>query len=422
MTTWRRTMHATWIIAALAGAAAAARGGVDAESPDLVSLCVQVRPAFVFIGGGSGVVIRPDGLMLTNNHVIDGNGKRSHAVRLGDGRTFRAKLLGIDPFGDLAVLKLDLPEGTTVPHLELGDSDALAVGDDTLAVGNPFGLGMLDQSPTFTAGIVSALHHTQGTYTECIVTDTEVNPGNSGGPLIDMAGRVVGINGQISTRFGLRSNTGLGFAISARQIALWLPRLEAAGGGEVKHGRIVGLDFDRKDDDAPATAVVADVADGSPAAVAGFRAGDAIVKLDGVDVANAVRLAGLMGIYPEGHACEVVVRRGAGEETLRVNLVAPKRCHIGIRFERPRGDDLAVRVASVEENTPAAVAGLRAGDEILAVDGRRLQLSSREQFKMFDRALRMSFNEGEILALKVKRKPADGDGEPAEVDLRLVAK
>ena len=414
----RQAVAVVGILAALWGVPA--RADVDAESPDLVSLCVRVRPAFVFIGGGSGVVIRPDGLMLTNHHVIEG--KRSHPVRLGDGSTFRAKLLGTDPYGDLAVLKLELPEGTTVPHLELGDSEALAVGDDTLAVGNPFGLGVLDQAPTFTAGIVSALHHTQGTYTECIVTDTEVNPGNSGGPLIDMTGKVVGINGQISTRFGLRSNTGLGFAISARQIALWLPRLEAAGGGEVKHGRIVGLDFEKHDKDKPATAVVADVAEGSPAAEAGFRAGDAILKLDGAEVPNSLRLAGLVGIYPEGHECDVVVRRGGAEETLKVSLVAPKRCQIGMRLERARGDDLAARVASVEDGSPAAVAGLRVGDEIVAVDGKRLDFSSREELKAFDRALRMSFNEGEILALTVKRKSAEADGEPTEVDLRLVAK
>ena len=320
------------------------------------------------------------------------------------------------------MLKLELPEGTTVPHLELGDSEALAVGDDTLAVGNPFGLGVLDQAPTFTAGIVSALHHTQGTYTECIVTDTEVNPGNSGGPLVDMSGKVVGINGQISTRFGLRSNTGLGFAISARQIALWLPRLEAAGGGEVKHGRIVGLDFEERDDATPTAAVVADVAEGSPAATAGFRAGDAILKLDGGDVANSLRLAGMVGIYPEGHQCDVVVRRDGAEETLKVSLVAPKRCQVGMRLERARGDDLAARVASVEEDSPAAVAGLRAGDEIVAVEGKRLEFSSRDELKAFDRALRMSFNEGEILALTVKRKSAEADGEPIEVDLRLVAK
>lgn len=401
-------------------AAVACRGGVDAETPDFVSLCVKVRPAFVFIGGGSGVVIRPDGLMLTNDHVIEG--KRSHAVRLGDGSTFRAKLLGTDPVGDLAVLKLELPEGTTVPSLELGDSEALAVGDDTLAVGNPFGLGVLDQAPTFTAGIISALHHTQGTYTECIVTDTEVNPGNSGGPLIDMAGRVVGINGQISTRFGLRSNTGLGFAISARQIALWLPRLETAGGGEVKHGRIAGLDFAGTDRALPESVVVDDVAEGSPAAGAGFRVGDVIVRLDGVEVPNALRLAGLVGIYPEGHECDVVIRRDGSEETLRVALVAPKRCQIGMRLERPRGDDLGLRVASVEEGSPAAAAGLRAGDEIVALDGKRLEFDSREEVKAFDRALRMSFNEGEIFTLTVKRKATEDDGEPSEVEVRLVAK
>jgi S1-C subfamily serine protease len=406
------------ILAALGGTVA--RCASVATGPDLAALCVQVRPAFVFIRGGSGVVVRPDGLMLTNDHVIEG--KRSHPVRLGDGSTFRAQVLGTDPYGDLAVLKLDLPEGTTVPHLELGDSEALAVGDDTLAVGNPFGLGVLDQAPTFTAGIVSALHHTQGTYTECIVTDTEVNPGNSGGPLIDMAGRVVGINGQISTRFGLRSNTGLGFAISARQIALWLPRLEAAGGGEVKHGRIVGLDFAGSDETLGESVVVADVAEGSPAAEAGFRAGDAILRLDGAPVPNALRLAGLVGIYPEGHESDVVVRRGDAEETLRVRLVAPRRCQIGMRLARPRGDVVVARVASVEEGSPAAAAGLHEGDEIVAVDGKRLELSRREEVKALDRVLRMNFNEGEIFVLTVKRRAVEGNDEPTEIDLRLVAK
>ena len=160
-----------------------------------------------------------------------------------------------------------------MPHLELGDSDALRVGDEALAVGNPFALGVLDQSPTFTVGIISALNHTQGTYAECIVTDAEVNPGNSGGPLVNMAGEVVGINGQISTRFGLRSNTGLGFAISSRQIKLWLPRLEAAGGGEVKHARIAGLELAEAARESGDSVVVKDVADGSPADTAGLPGG-----------------------------------------------------------------------------------------------------------------------------------------------------
>jgi S1-C subfamily serine protease len=406
------------VLAALAIVAAIAARPAAAETADLVELCVRVRPAFVFIGGGSGVVIRPDGLMLTNDHVIEG--KRTFAVRLGDGSTFRAKLLGTDPSGDLAALQLELKEGQTVPHLELGDSEALAVGDETLAVGNPFGLGVIDQAPTFTAGIVSALHHTQRNYTECIVTDTEVNPGNSGGPLVNMAGEVVGINGQISTRFGLRSNTGLAFAISAKQIRIWLPRLEAGGGGEVKHGRIPGLEFVGSERERPESVVVKDVAEGSAAATAGFRKGDAIVGLDGAPVANALRLAGLVGIYPEGHVVKVAVKRDGGEATLDAKLVAPRRCQIGMTLARPRGNDFDVKVAAVEEGSPAAAAGFKEGDEILEFNRQRLELRSKQEFRAFDRGLRTQFNEGDIFTFKVRR--AGAEGGPAEVELRMVAK
>jgi len=388
-----------------------------AAATDLVELCTKVRPAFVFVEGGSGVVIRPDGLVLTNDHVIEG--KRSYTVRLGDGSSFRAKLLGTDPYGDLAALQLELKDGQTVPYLELGDSDALAVGDETLAVGNPFGLGVLDQAPTFTAGIVSALNHTQGTYTECIVTDTEVNPGNSGGPLIDMAGRVVGINGQISTRFGLRSNTGLGFAISAKQITFWLPRLEAAGGGEVKHGRIAGLGLGGGAAERPESVLVKDVAEGSAAAAAGFKPGDLILKLDDAPVANVRRLAAILGIYPEGHDVRVTVKRDGAEAVLDATLVAPKRCQIGMNLARPRGNDFTARVDEVEDDTPAATAGLKPGDEVLTVNGQRLEFRSKQEFRAFDRGLRTKFNEGDIVTLKVRR----GKDEAAEeLELRVVAK
>jgi serine protease Do len=356
--------------------------------------------------------------MLTNDHVI--GRKRSFTVRIGDGRSFKAKVLGTDPVGDLAALKLEVPEGQKVPHLPLGDSDALRVGDEALAIGNPFALGVLDQAPTFTVGIISALNHTQGTYTECIVTDAEVNPGNSGGPLLNMAGAVVGINGQISTRFGLRSNTGLGFAISARQIAIWLPRLEAAGGGEVKHARIAGLEFAKGPKESAESLVVKDVADGSPAAAAGFVPGDAIVSLDGAPVANALRLRGLLGIYPDGHEVPVSVKRGDTETVLKVTLTAPERAKLGLALTRARGDDLAPRVEKVEEGSAAAAAGLTAGDEIVEWAGQRLEFSSRDDRRAFDRMIRTTLNVGDIVPVKVKR--TDAAGATAEVDLKLVAR
>ena len=398
--------------AAMISVGAAAAFAAD-DSADLAAICVKVRPAFVFIAGGSGVVIRPDGLMLTNDHVIEN--RRRFDVRLGDGRSFKAKVVGRDVVGDLAALQLDLPAGETVPHLPLGDSEALRVGDEAIAVGNPFALGVLDQAPTFTVGIISAVHHTQGSYTECIVTDAELNPGNSGGPLINMAGEVVGINGQISTRYGLRSNTGLGFAISARQVAMWLPLLEQAAGGEVKHARLAGVEFESRDRETAASVTVKDVAEGSLAAEAGFLAGDAIVAIDDAPVANGHRFAGLLGIYPEGSRAAFLVRRGEEEVTLEAVLTAPQRCRTGIDLERPRGGDLLPVVEAVEPGSSAEVAGLKPGDVIVAFRGRRLEFPTRDARKLFDRALRTTINVDDIVPLTVRRGTT-------EVELRLIAK
>lgn len=398
--------------AAMIGVGAAAAFAAD-DSADLTAICVKARPAFVFIAGGSGVVIRPDGLMLTNDHVIEN--RRRFDVRLGDGRSFKAKVVGRDAVGDLAALQLDLPAGETVPHLPLGDSEALRVGDEAIAVGNPFALGVLDQAPTFTVGIISAVHHTQGSYTECIVTDAELNPGNSGGPLINMAGEVVGINGQISTRYGLRSNTGLGFAISARQIAMWLPLLERAAGGEVKHARLAGVEFESRDRETVASVTVKDVAEGTLAAEAGFRTGDTIVAIDDAPVANGHRFAGLLGIYPEGSRAAFRVRRGGEEVTLEAVLTAPQRCRTGIDLERPRGGDLLPVVEVVEPGSSAEVAGLKPGDVIVAFRGRRLEFPARDARKLFDRALRTTINVDDIVPLTVRRGTT-------EVELRLIAK
>lgn len=398
--------------AAMIGVGAAAAFAAD-DSADLAAICVKARPAFVFIAGGSGVVIRPDGLMLTNDHVIEN--RRRFDVRLGDGRSFKAKVVGRDAVGDLAALQLDLPAGETVPHLPLGDSEALRVGDEAIAVGNPFALGVLDQAPTFTVGIISAVHHTQGSYTECIVTDAELNPGNSGGPLINMAGEVVGINGQISTRYGLRSNTGLGFAISSRQVAMWLPLLEQAAGGEVKHARLAGVEFESRDRETVASVTVKDVAEGTLAAEAGFRAGDTIVAIDDAPVANGHRFAGLLGIYPEGSRAAFRVRRGGEEVTLEGVLTAPQRCRTGIDLERPRGGDLLPVVEAVEPGSSAEVAGLKPGDVIVAFRGRRLEFPARDARKLFDRALRTTINVDDIVPLTVRRGTT-------EVELRLIAK
>ncbi len=403
-------------------AAAAAAAG----EPDLPALCERVRPAFVFLGGGSGAIISPDGLVLTNDHVIsDGRafGARKGGLfdlRTGAGRHYQAKLLGHDVRGDLALLQLVLAKGETVPCFKLGDSEALRPGDFALAIGNPLAVGLVDYSPTFTAGIVSARNQVHGNYTDALVTDAPINPGNSGGPLVNAQGELVGIDGQIATRWGLRSSTGLGYAISSRQIRIWLPRLKEAKGQEVAHGGIPGVLLDTQRAAKSREVIVEAVGDGSYAARCGLRGGDRITRFEGTPITGPVQLAGLMGMYPEGQEVRLDVDRGGHEVPLRLTLVKTRRGSLGIKLLRPDKDEGHVRIAEVEPGSPAERAGLKKGDEIIAVKGIELDMSAKWQYIIVSAWLRNGVVADDVVVLKVRR-PGPG-GKPETREIRTVPK
>jgi serine protease Do len=390
-----------------------------AEQTGIGRLCEQVRPAFVFIGGGSGVVVSPDGLMLTNAHVI---GKEKQLdVRLGNGRHFKAKLLGKDVPGDLAVLQLENNSGEKIPHLELGNADQLRLGDRVLAIGNPIGKGFMDLEPTFTTGVISGVELLHGGYPDAVVTDAPVNPGNSGGPLVNLRGQLVGIVGQLRTRWGLRSNTGLGFAIGTRRIAVWLPRLKDSGGKEIRHGSISGLEFEHSDS---GTLIgrpqVAAVVEGSHAAQCGFQKGDVITGVEGVPVATFARLRGLVNVYPEGHELSVEIEREGKKETIAAKLVATRPGKLGIELAKPESKDTFVRIAKVEDASPAAKAGVKVGDEIVGVGGSRLNLPVAAQYVLLGAWLKQNVFVDDVVVLTIRRK--DDKGEYVEHEFRLVPK
>ncbi len=241
-------------------------GGMPGRSPTAQSL-------------GSGVIVDPSGLVVTNNHVIEG--MTDVKVALADKREIPAKILLRDPRTDLAVLKL--AEGANFPTMELGDSDALEVGDLTLAIGNPFGVGQ-----TVTQGIVSALARTHvgiSDYGFFIQTDAAINPGNSGGPLVDMNARLVGINSAIFSKSG--GSVGIGFAIPVNMVKAVLSA--AKGGGKLVRRPWLGATLQTMSQEIaeglglerPAGALLADVDPKGPAAEAGLKRGDVIVSVDG---------------------------------------------------------------------------------------------------------------------------------------------
>ena len=268
-------------------------------------------------GGGSGVIIDNQGYGLTNYHVVAMMMKdRLGEAGLNDRALHPFEVLGIDPTGDVAMFRLTKPTGRQ--GATLGDSDALAVGDETLALGNPFLLAE-DYTPTVTFGIISGLHRyqkgTRGalTYTDCIQVDTSINPGNSGGPLFDIAGRLIGINGRVSIEERGRVNVGVGYAITINQIKRFIPMLRA--GMAVHHAR-AGFTVT---DVGPKVVVDQIDADG-PSTAAGLQIGDEITRFAGHDISSANQFLSILGTFPADWPVEIVYRRKSATLSAKIRL------------------------------------------------------------------------------------------------------
>ena len=268
------------------------------------------------LGLGSGVIVSPEGYLLTNHHVIEG--ATEIEVMLTDGRSTTAKVVGSDPETDIAVLKIDLPGA--LPVMRLGDVRALRVGDAVLAIGNPFNVGQ-----TVTAGIVSALDRTGAgsQFQNFIQTDAAINPGNSGGALVDAAGALVGINTAIFSRSG--GSMGIGFAVPVDTARSVMEQLIA--GGEVRRGWIGVEPRELTPELAESLALelrsgvlIAGVLQNGPAAKAGLQPGDVVVKVAERPVRAASDLFAAVASLEPGKSAPVVVQRGKQQLTLTVEV------------------------------------------------------------------------------------------------------
>ena len=286
---------------------------------------------------GSGVIVDPSGLIVTNHHVIEG--MTEVKVALSDRREFDAEIVLRDPRTDLAVLKLKSDE--KFPVLELGDSDAIEVGDFVLAIGNPFGVGQ-----TVTQGIVSALARTQigiNDYGFFIQTDAAINPGNSGGALVDLSGKLVGINSAIISRSG--GSAGIGFAIPVNMVKSVI--VAAHRGGQTVTRPWLGAKLqnvtreiaDSLSLDRPIGALVVGVSPNSPAAEAGLKRGDVLTEIDGKTVDDAQGVDFRLGVKPIGGFASLTLLRDGKSLVAPLKLAAapeiPAREAIRIKARSP---------------------------------------------------------------------------------------
>jgi serine protease Do len=296
---------------------------------------------------GSGFLISADGYVVTNNHVISpartGATVEEITVTLADRREYRATIVGRDAASDLALLKIN---GQGLPFVRFGDSTRTRVGDWVLAIGNPFGLG-----GTVTAGIVSALHRNlqSGVYDRYIQTDASINMGNSGGPMFDLNGNVIGINTALYSPTG--GNIGIGFAIPAEQARPVIEQLQK--GGKVSRGYI-GVGLQNLDEDIAESLgipknqgeLIRSVSPGGPAARAGIQQGDVVVAVNGQPVTPDQSLAYLVSQQPVGARVPVTVVREGQRRTVTVTVA-----------QRPTEEELARQGGTGEDANPMASPG-----------------------------------------------------------------
>ncbi|NHK27349.1 Do family serine endopeptidase [Parvularcula flava] len=270
---------------------------------------------------GSGVIVRPEGIVVTNNHVIENMSEIK--VVLADRREYEAQVLLTDPQTDIAILRIESDEA--LPFLEFANSDVAEVGDIVLAIGNPFGVGQ-----TVTTGIVSALARTQVGITDYqffIQTDAAINPGNSGGALVDVDGKLLGVNSAIYSRSG--GSNGIGFAIPGNLVRQ-VVATAVDGGGTIMRPWIgatardidgtmaTALGLDR-----PSGALVAQLFDGGPAAQAGIREGDVIISIDGQDIFDSDAMRYRVATKEANARVPVVYLRDGDQRTVNVRLSLP---------------------------------------------------------------------------------------------------
>ncbi len=261
-------------------------------------------------GGGTGVIISEDGFAITNFHVTAPCGALM-TVGTNDGIAHQAVIVGIDPCGDIALIKL-LGEGPYTPA-SIGDSDKVRVGDEAIVAGNPFLLAH-DFQPTITYGIISGVHRYQPPsgslleYTDCLQTDASINPGNSGGPLFDIDGNLIGINGRGSFEKRGRVNVGIGYAVSINQVMRFVPQLKS--GRIVDHASLGATVYtSRRGENDRSQAIIDAIETDSDAYRRGLRPGDEILMFGDREIHTANQLLNAIGVCPPGWPVDVLYRR-----------------------------------------------------------------------------------------------------------------
>ena len=373
---------------------------------------------------GSGIVISKDGYVITNNHVITGEGEVG--VTTHDGKEYKAKVIGSDPKTDIALLKIKSKD-SFVPF-EIGNSDEIIIGEWVMAIGGPFGL-----LNSVSIGIISGKNRVMGVgpYDNFIQTDAAVNPGNSGGPLINLNGEVIGVNSMILTRDGVVRNIGVGMAIPINIAMAIVKQLKENGKIiRARFGVIIReinselqkkykLTFKRG-------VLIEDISAGGPAEKAGLKKGDIIISFNGKEFKNVQKLSFEVAMSPIGEEIEVVIIREGQEKIIKVILesldpttafsVSDMEQKFGFTAE-PITSALAeslsrmnrvtisegVVVAAVEVGSPAYKAGLYRNDIILMVDDE--ETKSSEDYGM----IMLKLSARKIISVKVLRKGIERD-------------